>query len=136
MPRRGGKRSADPTCEAWAVLEEVDGPHGPDILSVSFIERRLTRRCRGRGDDRTTEWFVDGLPVASREAADAALLSPPAPGAEPPTLRPAPPDAQDALQRFLQALAVAQARRDHEAEMAERARAAAERKREKNDSRA
>lgn len=124
IARRGRRRDAEQNCEAFAVLEEIEGPLGPETFSVSFTEPRLTRRCRGRGSDQVTQWFVDGLPVASRSAADIAVLLPPHPDAVPPTPRPASPEDKEALNRFIRALAIANAREDHAREMAERAKAA------------
>ncbi len=100
------------------------GHSAPETLSRSKRDPRLTHRVRGFGASQTHQWYVDGLPVRSRDAADAALLLPPPPGTEPPP-RPEPsPEDIEALLRFIRALAIADARRDHAAEMAERAKAA------------
>ena len=122
MARRGKRQDQERDYEAYAVLEETEGPHGPERLSRSIKDPRLTHRCRGLGAAQTHEWFVDGLPVASREAARATLLLPPPPGAEPPKPLELSPEGKEALQRLVRALAIADARRDHEAEMAERAK--------------
>ena len=123
MARRGRKRGEEPGCHVFLVIEEANGPLGPERLSRSTRDPRLTHRVRGFGASQTHEWFVDGLPVTSREATDAALLLPPPPGTEPPP-RPEPSaEDREALRRFIQALAIDDARRDHKAEMAKRAKA-------------
>lgn len=125
MARRTRKHTGEPRVEAFAVIAEVEGPSGPETLSRSIQNPRLTQRTIGRGATEITEWFVDGLLMSSREAADVALRLHPPPGAEEPPQRGLSAEALEALLPIARALAIADARRDHARDMADRLEAPA-----------